>query len=403
MYKKIILAITGSIAAYKAVELARLFMKTDCTVKVIMTKQAMKFITPLTFEAITRQPVYSDLFSSDSIGSMEHIDLAKWADAIVIAPASASIIAQLAHGLADDLLTTLCLATISPIYIAPAMNQQMWENTATQHNVKQLKSRGYRFIGPGEGVQACGDIGFGRLLEPADIFNAVQDRAQLFNNTNVLITAGPTQEAIDPVRYISNHSSGKMGYALAEAFVQQGANVTLLTGPTTISKPPVQHIVEIHSAEEMYNAVMQYVASADIFVSAAAIADYAPVKIEKHKIKKQDDTLELKLKKTKDILSAVGHLENKPFVVGFSAETNDLLKNANTKLVEKNADLIIANQISPEKNPFYSDENEVVILKRDADPIFLPCSSKIMIAREIIKIIYAIKLARKNFPKCSLC
>ena len=376
--RQIALGISGSIAAYKAAYLARSLTQAGAKVRTIMTQSATEFITPLTFEAITGYPV-----ATDTTGfSMQHIDLAKWADTLVIAPASASILGKLAQGICDNVLTSTCLAHARPLYLAPAMNQHMWNNAAVQENINKLKAHGHHIIGPAKGDQACGDTGFGRMQEPEFIFHALQ-QGQSFNGVNVLITAGPTQEAIDPVRYISNHSSGKMGYALAKVLHQQGAKVTLVHGPTLIEPPAVTHLIPITSANEMYHAVMQHIQTNDIFISVAAVADFTPSEPSAHKIKKTTDQLTVNMTKTQDILAAVGQLNPRPFIVGFAAETQDLLANAQSKLIHKNADMIVANIISKENNPFANDNNAVTILQNNCEPTHLPHTSKHELAKRI--------------------
>jgi phosphopantothenoylcysteine decarboxylase / phosphopantothenate---cysteine ligase len=383
--RNILLGITGSIAAYKAAELARLLVKAGANLNIVMTAQATKFITPLTFEALIGKKVYCDLFEFNT-SAMEHIHLARWADSILIAPASANTISRLAQGSADDLLSTLCLATNAPIYMAPAMNQYMWSNAITQRNVSELQSKGMKFLGPAEGEQACGDEGLGRMLEPQDIFAALNNGIKkTLSNCKVLITAGPTQEAIDPVRYISNHSSGKMGYALAQAFDNAGAQVTLISGPSNITAPHLHRLIRVKSAAEMYKAVIEQVNSCDIFISAAAVADFKVENIQKNKIKKTD-RLQLNLIKNPDILAEVAASPSAPITIGFAAETDDLLAHAKLKLQQKNVNMIIANQIT-EESPFYSDENEVWILRCDQEPLHLPRANKQKLAEQIRDII----------------
>lgn len=385
--KKIILGVTGSIAAYKAAELARLLIKAGAQVKVVMSKSAQAFIAPLTFQALTNQPVYSELLTPTE-SAMEHISLAKWADLILIAPASASLMAKLAHGLADDLLTTLCLATTAPIILAPAMNQQMWRNSITQENLQKLMQHRYQFIGPAAGDQACGDCGPGRMEEPEQILNYLSQDNKLVG-LKVLITAGPTQEPIDPVRYISNHSSGKMGYALAQVLIDQGAIVTMVSGPTHLAVPQQTKLIAVKTAAEMQAAVDQEISNCDVFIAAAAVADYRVESIALDKIKKQQTEWQLHLVKTPDILKSVAMLENPPFLVGFAAETNNVLENAYSKLTQKNLDLLIVNQIDKDSGaPFYSDLNKVSILQPGKAAIELPQMSKLQLAKSLIELIW---------------
>lgn len=371
----ILLLVTGGIAAYKAAELCRLFIKNNDNVKTILSHNATQFIGTLTFKAITNQKSY--VSNQDHQLAMAHIDLAKWADKIIIAPATANCIAKLAHGIADDLITSTCLASTAPVYIAPAMNQAMWHNQATQHNIKLLAERGVAILGPAEGEQACGDMGPGRMLEPEQLFSLItQPTKQPLTNKGIVITAGPTQEAIDPVRYISNHSSGKMGYALAEAATQLGAKVTLITGPTTIAPPStVDRLVSVTTAQEMLDAANQHCIKADIFIGCAAVADYRLEEVSAQKIKKTTDSLTLSLIKNPDIVSTVKQNHPELFVVGFAAETDNLLQHAKQKLKAKNLDLIIANQIS-EHGPFGSDHNDVYVLDKHGNSQHITASKK---------------------------
>lgn len=387
-HKKILLAVTGSIAAYKAAELARLLIKEHANVKVVMTKSALEFITPLTFQAITNQPVYIELLTPTE-SAMEHISLAKWADYILIAPASAATIAKLAHGFADDLLSTLCLATTAPIYFAPAMNQQMWRNALTQTNVHLLLTHGYQIIGPATGNQACGDNGFGRLEEPEKIISYLTKiQTTALNGIHVIITAGPTQEPLDPVRYISNYSSGKMGYALAQAFTNHGATVTLISGPTHLTPPCVQQFISVKTAEDMHHAVMQALPNCQILIAAAAVADYKVETVATQKVKKQAAAWQVNLVKNPDILLAIAALQTKPFLVGFAAETEHILDNAQKKLSAKKLDMLIANQIDVNTGaPFYSDTNTVSVLQAQQAIIHLPTMSKDLLAQQLVELI----------------
>lgn len=344
----ILLAISGGIAAYKSAELVRLLRKQGATVRVVMTHSAMKFVSPLTFQALSGYPVHTELLDADEENAMGHISLARWADILIIAPATANIIAKCSHGLADDLLSTLYLAASCPVYVAPAMNQAMWHKQVTQENIQKLKSHGVIVIGPEQGDQACGETGFGRMSEPVEIcrylMNAPSTRC--LSGLRVLISAGPTREPLDPVRYLSNRSSGKMGYALAYAALKAGAKVTLVSGPVILPAPAHVDLISVETAEQMYAAVMSNAEDHDIYIGAAAVADYSPVLAEKQKIKKQSEQLILTLQKNKDILADVAKLtNNRPFTVGFAAETHDLEQYALDKLARKNLDMIAANWV----------------------------------------------------------
>lgn len=344
--KQVLLGITGGIAAYKSAELCRLLIKAGAEVRVVMTEAACEFITPLTMQALSGNRVHTELLDEAAEAAMGHIELARWADLIIIAPASANFMARLAHGEANDLLTTLCLATSAPIALAPAMNQAMWSNQNTQDNLQALKTNKAKILhvfGPADGEQACGDTGPGRMLEPSQLIELAAD---LFNSgalagLKVCITAGPTREALDPVRYISNHSSGKMGYAIASAAVEAGAKVNLISGPVNLE--PLAHVdlVNVESAEDMLEAATN--SPCDIFIGVAAVADYRPQESALNKIKKTKDSLQLELVKNPDILATIASQKNKPFCVGFAAETENLANNALAKLKNKNLDLIVAN------------------------------------------------------------
>jgi phosphopantothenoylcysteine decarboxylase / phosphopantothenate---cysteine ligase len=345
--KRILLGVTGGVAAYKSAVLLRLLRKNGADVRVVMTRGASEFITPLTMQALSGKPVHTELLDLEAESAMGHIELARWADLILIAPASANFIARYANGFADDLLSTLCLATEAPVILAPAMNQQMWLNAATQENLEKLKTRGTTIIGPAEGEQACGEIGPGRMLEAEEIasLTAKSFETTILTGSRLLVTAGPTREAIDPVRYISNRSSGKMGYAVAIAALEAGADVSLISGPVNLPEPERVYVTNVNSAAEMHSAVMQKIMETDIFISAAAVADYSMENISDQKIKKSNDSFELKLKKNPDILSEVAALQNAPFSVGFAAETENLEANAQLKLKSKKLDMIAANQV----------------------------------------------------------
>lgn len=390
--RRILLGITGGIAAYKSAELVRLLRKHGAEVKVIMTKAAQEFITPLTMQTVSCNTVFTDMFQKDLRMDVEHIALARWADAVLVVPASANFMARLACGFADDLLTTVCLATESPIALAPAMNCAMWNAKITQANLARLRERGIAIFGPEAGEQACGEVGMGRMMEPEIILNLVPDlfASRLLDGKRVIITAGATREAIDPVRFISSPSSGKMGYAIAKVAADAGAVVTLISGPTNLNCPDRVELVEVMTAQNMHDEVMSRVAGCDFFIAAAAVADYRPVNPAKQKIKKNGPLLDLKLELNPDILAEVAALSPRPIIVGFAAETENLVKNAQLKLTKKKLDLIVANDVSGDLG-FGSDDNEVVILQREADPITLSRANKAKLARELISIIAQIK------------
>lgn len=383
--KHVVLGVSGGIAAYKSAELVRRLQERGCQVRVVMTAAAREFVTPLTMQALSGYPTHCDLLDESAEAAMGHIELARWADVVVIAPATADIMAKLAHGLADDLLTTLCLATTAPIVLAPAMNQQMWSAPATQVNLRLLLERGIKQIGPVDGLQACGECGPGRMLEPDQIAGQV---TTLFangrlNDLSLLVTAGPTREAIDPVRFISNHSSGKMGYAIARAGVEAGANVTLVSGPSNLSSPVGVERISVVSAKEMHTEVMSRASEADIFIGAAAVADYRLEKPSELKLKKNASRLDISLVRTPDILADVAALANAPFTAGFAAETNDVERNARDKLSRKALDLIVANQVGVPGTGFDGDEN-VVTLYWEGGEKALARAPKLSIARMLI-------------------
>ena len=387
--KNILLGISGGIAAYKSAELVRELIRAGAKVRVVMTRSAKEFITPLTFQALSGNPVLSDEFEqSEAANGMDHISLARWADAILIAPTSANTIAKLTHGGADDLLSTTCLATQAPIALAPAMNQAMWSNNATQDNVEILEKRGLLFFGPAVGSQACGDVGEGRMFEPHQLLLSLSN---LFNTgeltgINVMITAGPTQEPIDPVRYISNRSSGRMGYAIAEAAYDAGANVQLLSGPVTLSQPKGVERISVSTAQDMFNAVQANIDTQQIFISCAAIADYRPVLKQPQKIKKLHDDLSLELVRNPDIISTVTKRSEKPFVVGFAAETRELEKYALQKLERKRLDMIAGNDVSDNNIGFDSEENTLEVYWSGGH-CSLERDTKTKIARRLISLI----------------
>lgn len=382
--KQILLGITGGIAAYKSADLARRLREAGAEVRVVMTRAAKEFITPLTMQAVSGNPVHHDLLDPNAEAAMGHIDLARWADMILIAPTSADFMAKLAHGFADDLLSTLCLATAAPIILAPAMNQQMWLNPATQTNLKILHARNIKILGPAEGEQACGETGIGRMLEPLEIINALSP-TKLLTNKTLVITAGPTQENIDPVRYISNYSSGKMGYAIAQAAAMYGAEVILISGPVNLVTPNNVKRIDVKTAQEMQQAVLNTVTNADIFISVAAVADYRCKSIADEKIKKSQNNLTIELERNPDILSAVANLPSRPFVIGFAAETNDVIENAKTKLKNKNIDMIAANQVGEEIG-FGVDQNQLTVIWQNGETV-LPFASKQTLAQQFIRLI----------------
>ncbi len=360
--KRILLGVSGGIAAYKSADLIRRLREQGAEVCVVMTKGACAFITPLTMQALSGKPVYTELLSHESETAMGHIELARWSDVIMIAPASANFIARLAHGMADDLLSTLCLAADVPILVAPAMNQQMWRNAATEANITTITQRGISVLGPDEGEQACGEVGFGRMLEPVQLCKAIQ---AVFENTelagkHVIVTAGPTREPIDPVRYITNRSSGKMGYAMARAALEAGARVTLVSGPVALDPPERANCVRVDTAIEMRDAVLSSADDADILIAAAAVADYRCETVAENKIKKGKQSMSLQLSKTPDVLAEAADLNTLLFTVGFAAETEALEENAIKKLQGKGLDMIAANMVG-EGQAFDVDDNALEV------------------------------------------
>jgi phosphopantothenoylcysteine decarboxylase/phosphopantothenate--cysteine ligase len=385
--KKILLGVTGGIAAYKAAELTRLLRGAGATVRVVMTRAATAFVAPLTFQALSGHPVHLELLDPDAESAMGHIDLARWADLILVAPATADFIARLRAGLADDLLTTLCLAATVPVALAPAMNRAMWDHPATRDNAACLEQRGARLFGPASGEQACGETGPGRMLEPAHLLDAVAALlgGGLLAGLPILMTAGPTREAIDPVRYISNRSSGKMGYALAEAATGMGADVILVSGPTALPAPKVRELVRVESAAEMYEAVMARASACAIYIGAAAVADYSPATAVPCKIKKTAGEMTLTLQKTRDILGTVAAQEKSPFTVGFAAETENLEDYARRKLAAKSLDMVAANRVGPGLG-FDTDDNALFVCWADGDAT-LPRAPKRLIAEQLLRLI----------------
>jgi len=383
---KVLLGITGGIAAYKSAELLRLLKLAGFDVRVVMTKSAQTFIAPLTFQALSAHKVYTDLFDADDDTGMDHIQLARWADLILVAPASADFIARLAHGNANDLLSTLCLATTAPIAVAPAMNQQMWLHVATQENLATLNQRKVLCFGPGVGDQACREVGPGRLLEPSELLEKVQAqfRIDALVGKNLLITAGPTQEPIDPIRYLSNRSTGMMGYTLAEMANYAGAHVTVISGPTHLSLSRDIEKLSVNTALEMQQMVMSRIATTDIFIAAAAVSDYRPQTSAPQKIKKSEDDMVMHLVRNPDILAEVTALKKPPFSVGFAAETQDLLNNAKSKVIEKKLDMIIANRVGEAKG-FGDCPAIVTVLTKAGERLELSSPSKSTLAKQLIQ------------------
>ncbi|RLA54613.1 MAG: bifunctional phosphopantothenoylcysteine decarboxylase/phosphopantothenate--cysteine ligase CoaBC [Gammaproteobacteria bacterium] len=394
--RNVLLGVSGGIAAYKSAELVRQLQGRGASVRVIMTLGAREFITPLTLQALSGHPVHTQLLDTDAEQGMGHIELARWADLLLVAPATADLIARLSAGRADDLLTTAALATTAPLMLAPAMNQQMWQDPATIANITQLSARGAHIVGPAVGQQACGDVGPGRMEEPPVIADAAASlfESGLLAGKRVIITAGPTREALDPVRYISNHSSGKMGYALAQAAVDAGAITTLVSGPVNLAPPKHVQCLPVQSATEMLEKCLALLPECDIFIACAAVADYRPATIEQQKIKKGPEQVILQLARNPDIVAAVAASENSPFTVGFAAETNDVLSYARDKMQGKGLDMIVANDVSDLSIGFNSDHNEATVLWRDGEQV-LARSGKSAIARQIVELIGAINKVGK--------
>ncbi|MDK9737772.1 bifunctional phosphopantothenoylcysteine decarboxylase/phosphopantothenate--cysteine ligase CoaBC [Vibrio sp. D404a] len=387
--KKILLGISGGIAAYKCAELTRRLIERGAQVQVVMTHAAKEFITPLTMQAVSGRPVSDSLLDPAAEASMGHIELAKWADLVLLAPATADLIARMTAGMGNDLLTTLVLATDAPVAVSPAMNQQMYAHPATQENIATLKRRGCHIWGPAAGEQACGDVGMGRMLEPMQLVHRCEAffQPKPMAGHSVLITAGPTREAIDPVRYISNHSSGKMGYALAEAAAKLGATVTLVSGPVSLATPTGVTRVDVESAQQMFDAVMDSAPRHDVFISCAAVADYRPHTIAEQKLKKVDgtDDMSIEMVKNPDIVASVAAMtQDRPFTVGFAAETQDVEKYARGKLVKKNLDMICANDVSVEGQGFNSNNNALNLYWNEGDKS-LPLESKEALGFKILE------------------
>ncbi|TNH05312.1 bifunctional phosphopantothenoylcysteine decarboxylase/phosphopantothenate--cysteine ligase CoaBC [Testudinibacter sp. TR-2022] len=390
--KRIVVGISGGIAAYKSIELIRLLRKSHAEVRVVLTDAATHFVTPLTLQAISGHPVADSLLDPQAELAMGHIELAKWADCIVIAPATADLLARLAVGIANDLLTTICLASAAPILLAPAMNQQMYRQTVVQQNLSLLQQRGLKLIGPNDGEQACGDVGAGRMSEPHEIFNCIQtalSSEQPFKGLKVTITAGPTREAIDPVRFISNHSSGKMGFALARAFAEQGAEVSLVAGPVNLTTPQNVRRYDVESAQQMHDVTLSLAPQQDIVIGCAAVADYRMQTVAEQKLKKtnNNEQLVLTLVKNPDIIAAVAALSvQRPFVVGFAAETQAVLEYAAKKLQRKNLDMICANDVALQGQGFNSEHNALTVLWKGGQQQ-LPLSDKYTLSQKLAALI----------------
>jgi len=396
--KRILLGVTGGIAAYKSPDLVRRLREQGAEVQVVMTAAAREFVTAATFQAVSGRPVRTDLWDAAAEAAMGHIELARWAQLVLIAPASADFLARLATGQADDLLSTLCLATEAPIAVAPAMNRVMWANAATRANVATLRQRNVQVLGPAEGDQACGEIGAGRMLEPLELAG----RASIMllggggplQGRRVLITAGPTRERIDPVRFISNRSSGKMGFAVAQAAREAGAEVVLVSGPVSLPAPVGVRRIDVESAADMLNAVLGEVEGVDIFISTAAVADYRPANAAEQKIKKTSDRMDLSMERTADVLATVAARPNRPFVVGFAAETESVEQHARAKLLKKNLDMIAANEVGHDK-AFDCEDNELIVLWRTGRRD-LARASKATLARQLVALIAESYLAART-------
>lgn len=397
MSRTVLLGVTGSIAAYKAVELVRLLVKNGDDVHVIMTSAACEFVRPLTFQTLSRNPVEIDQFAAPAHWKPEHISLAECADLVIVAPATANTLAKMRYGLADNLLTATLLATRAPIVVAPAMNTGMWENAATRQNVETLRARGARLIGPEGGFLACGDQGAGRMSEPETIFDAIAEtlaRTEDMRGLRVLVTAGPTQEKIDPVRYLTNRSSGKMGYAVAQAAAERGARVTLVSGPVRLAAPAGVEMVPVVSTQDLYNEMTRRCGEADVIVQAAAPADFTPVSAAEHKLKKQGGDMTLALRETPDVAAAVGRLKREgQTLVGFAAETDNVLENAGGKLLKKRLDMIVANDVTAPGAGFDVDTNVVTFITKDARET-LPLMSKREVAQRLLSRVLALRGAR---------
>lgn len=390
--KRILLCVSGGIAVYKAAALTSKLVQAGAEVKVMMTASACEFVTPLTFQALSRNPVYTDTFDEKDPSVIAHIDLADWPDLILVAPATANMIGKIANGLADDMISTTLLAATAPVWIAPAMNVHMYDHPAVKKNMSTLSSFGYSFVEPGEGYLACGYVGKGRLEEPETIvsligsyFSQASHTQKILEGVNVLVTAGPTVERIDPVRFFTNRSTGKMGYALAEQAAKLGASVTLVTGPTNLEYPKGVQVVQIESAQQMLEAVMQRYHEADVVIKSAAVADYRPKHVFDQKMKKQPGEAVLELERTTDILRTLGERKEHQLLVGFAAETEQVDEYAQKKLASKNLDMIVANNVTTEGAGFGTDTNIVTLYKRSGESKELPILSKHDVATEVLK------------------
>lgn len=385
--RRVLLGVTGSIAAYKSPDIVRRLKEQGAEVRVVLTASAEKLVSPTVFQAVSGEAVRGDIWDEKAEAAMGHIELAKWADLILIAPATANLVAQLAAGSAENLLTTICLASEAPLTIAPSMNQAMWRDAATQNNCEVLRKRNITFIGPDDGEQACGDTGPGRMSEPADIVNRLArgGMAGRLEGLRIMVSAGPTREAIDPVRFISNRSSGKMGFAVARAAADAGAKVTLIAGPVNLPTPPGVERVDVETTQQMCDAALERVIGMDIYIGAAAISDYRPVQVATQKIKKTADTFVLEMLRSPDLLATIAGLDDCPFTVGFAAETENLEQHATDKLKRKKLDMIVANLVG-ENLCFDADDNEAVVLWQDGRQP-LPRASKQELARQLIEVI----------------
>ena len=390
--KHILLAVTGGIAAYKAIDLTSKLTQAGYEVRVMLSNHAQEFVTPLSFQAISRNPVYTNTFKEETPEEIQHVSLGDWADAIVIAPATANTIAKLSVGIADDMITSTLLATETPKFVAPAMNVHMFENPRTQRNIEVLKGDGYHFIEPGDGYLACGYVAKGRMEEPLQIVSVMN---QFFNNDAVstdssfsgkraLVTAGPTVEVIDPVRYVTNRSSGKMGFAIAEALREKGAEVTLVTGPTQLTDPKGINVIHVQSAEDMFNAVKERYNAQDIIFKAAAVSDYTPSEVLDHKMKKREGDLSVTFKRTTDILKYLGDNKKHQYLVGFAAETQNIEAYAQDKLARKNADVIISNNVGDQSIGFSSNDNELTMHFKNKDMVNIKKGKKVELAKQIL-------------------
>ena len=384
--KRVLVGVSGGIAAYKSPALVRRLLQRGCEVRVMMSRAAAEFITPLTLQAVSGHPVHQHLLDAEAESGMGHIELARWAEQIVIAPATADFIARLAQGRADDLLTAVTLASDAAVAVAPAMNRLMWQNPATQRNLESLRQRGIRVIGPGSGEQACGESGDGRMSEPEDIATALagEGHPRLLDGLSALITAGPTWEALDPVRGITNHSSGKMGYAMARAARDFGAQVTLVSGPVNRNTPREVRRIDVVSAQQMLDAVVAHAPDADLFIAVAAVADYRPAAVAEHKMKKKRERMKVELIRNPDILASVAAMKRAPFTVGFAAETENAVANARQKLKAKGADVMAANQVAGDDSVFGNDENSVTLIDKDGE-VALAKTDKYRLAVQIIE------------------